>query len=125
MAEQTKPRRRGPDRTIELAVDRFEALTGVTLALSIETYVRCDVCDGKGLALGECPACGGRCLIRAQRSVELRIRAGCADGERVVIEGAAPVTRRKEEPGDLIAIVRVADESRPSCASNAVLTGPV
>ena len=69
-----RPRqRRGQDALIRLQVDLAEAMTGSTREVQVDTAVRCEACQGAGMApdtqLATCPMCKGHGEIQnVQRS---------------------------------------------------------
>jgi molecular chaperone DnaJ len=75
--------------------------------------VVCDACHGDGrVPRTPCAQCGGRGRLRAQRSEQVAIPAGIADGQRIRISGRGHAGEHGAAPGDLYVLVRVAPDDR-------------
>jgi molecular chaperone DnaJ len=73
----------------------------------------CDRCGGDGrLAEQPCHTCGGEGMQTVRRHVEVDIPAGINDGQRIGITGRGHSGERGGPPGDLIVVVRVAQDER-------------
>jgi molecular chaperone DnaJ len=72
----------------------------------------CKTCRGRGLVVDDpCPACSGSGREMSTRSIQARIPAGVADGQRIKIAGKGAPGERGGPPGDLY--VRVHVEPHP------------
>ena len=59
---------RGADLRYNLEIDLAEAYTGVKKNIQVETYVKCDTCDGRGgKNLATCATCGGVGHVRTRQ----------------------------------------------------------
>jgi molecular chaperone DnaJ len=80
--------------------------------------VICDVCNGDGRVPAQpCHECRGRGRRMGQRSLEVDIPAGIADGQRIRLSGRGHAGGRSERgqlaaPGDLYVLVRVRPDER-------------
>lgn len=69
----------------------------------------CPHCGGRGLrSRGACRRCAGVGAVELAREVELRVRAGSADGETLTLSGQGEPGRHGGRPGDLYVVVRSA-----------------
>jgi molecular chaperone DnaJ len=69
----------------------------------------CRECRGRGLVVDDpCPTCSGSGRAMSTRSVQARIPAGVADGQRIRLRGKGASGERGGEPGDLYVRVHVA-----------------
>ena len=71
--------------------------------------VPCPRCQGTGKNLSTCPTCGGEGTIEKAEPLEVRIKAGTRDGQRIRIAGKGNAGRGGGAPGDLYVIMRIGD----------------
>ena len=102
------PGRRGDDvhAAVELSFD--EAARGTRLALDVQRFSPCAVCDARGHD-GEdpCPRCAGRGVHRSVEPVSVTIPAGVDSGTQVTIRGEGSAAPLGDPRGDLIVSTRV------------------
>jgi len=73
----------------------------------------CDACHGEGrVPRTPCDECRGLGRLKAQRSEQVAIPAGIADGQRIRVSGRGHAGERGAAPGDLYVLVRVAADER-------------
>ena len=59
---------RGEDVRYDLEIDLAEAYQGIKKSIQVETFVKCEKCDGRGgKNLGTCPTCGGMGHVRTRQ----------------------------------------------------------
>ena len=68
--------------------------------------VQCPRCHGTGKNLTTCPVCHGEGTVTRTEPLEVRIKAGTRDGQRIRIPGKGNAGARGGAPGDLYAIIR-------------------
>lgn len=71
--------------------------------------VPCPRCHGTGKNISTCPNCHGEGTIERTEPLEVRIKAGTRDGQRIRIAGKGNAGVRGGPSGDLYAIIRTAD----------------
>ena len=72
----------------------------------------CKTCRGRGLVVDDpCPVCSGSGRAMSTRTIQARIPAGVADGQRIKLKGKGAPGERGGPPGDLY--VRVHVEPHP------------
>jgi len=71
----------------------------------------CPRCHGTGQIMNECPNCHGDGLVTVTEPLEVRIKAGTRDGQRIRIPNKGNAGRGGGPPGDLYIIIRM--ESHP------------
>lgn len=71
----------------------------------------CPRCHGTGKNVSTCPVCHGDGTIERTEPLEIRIKAGTRDGQRIRIPGKGNAGQRGGPAGDLYAIIRT--ESHP------------
>jgi molecular chaperone DnaJ len=71
--------------------------------------VPCPRCQGTGKNISTCPTCGGESTIEKTEPLEVRIKAGTRDGQRIRIAGKGNAGRGGGSPGDLYVIMRIGD----------------
>jgi molecular chaperone DnaJ len=71
--------------------------------------VPCPRCHGTGKNISTCPQCHGEGTIERTEPLEVRIKAGTRDGQRIRIAGKGNAGVRGGAPGDLYVIIRAAD----------------
>src|SRR5215813_8655446 len=67
----------------------------------------CPRCHGTGQIQNECPNCHGQGLLTVTEPLEVRIKPGTRDGQRIRIPGKGNAGRGGGPPGDLYIIVKV------------------
>ena len=73
----------------------------------------CDTCGGDGKIASEpCHECGGRGRRAVRKTLQVDIPAGIADEQRIRLGGRGHAGERGGPPGDLYALVRVAEDER-------------
>ena len=73
----------------------------------------CEACGGDGkVAATPCEECAGRGRRVAQRTLEVDVPAGIADGQRVRLPGRGHAGERGGPPGDLYVLVQVLPDER-------------
>jgi molecular chaperone DnaJ len=68
--------------------------------------VQCPRCHGTGKNLTTCPTCHGEGTVTRTEPLEVRIKAGTRDGQRIRVPGKGNAGSRGGAPGDLYAIIR-------------------
>jgi molecular chaperone DnaJ len=71
--------------------------------------VQCPRCGGTGKVRHACPTCGGEGVVSKTDSLEVRIKAGTRDGQRIRIAGKGNAGAFGGPPGDLYIVVRAGD----------------
>jgi len=71
--------------------------------------VPCPRCNGTGKNLSVCPSCHGEGTVERTDNLEVRIKAGTRDGQRIRIPGKGNAGSRAGQPGDLYVIIRTGD----------------
>ena len=71
--------------------------------------VQCPRCGGTGKAQTPCPACGGQGVVNRVEPLEVRIKAGTRDGQRIRLAGKGNAGGRGGGHGDLYIIVRTGE----------------
>jgi molecular chaperone DnaJ len=71
--------------------------------------VPCPRCHGTGKNLSTCPQCHGEGTVERTEPLEVRIKAGTRDGQRIRIAAKGNAGVRGGPPGDLYVIIRTAD----------------
>jgi molecular chaperone DnaJ len=75
--------------------------------------VLCDACHGEGrVPQSPCGECRGRGRLSVERTEQVAIPAGIADGQRIRVGGRGHAGERGAAPGDLYVLVRVAPDER-------------
>jgi molecular chaperone DnaJ len=73
----------------------------------------CDVCHGDGRVPREaCHECRGRGRVERERSIEVDVPAGIADGQRIRLSGRGHAGDAGAPDGDLYVLVSVLDDGR-------------
>jgi molecular chaperone DnaJ len=73
--------------------------------------VTCPRCHGTGKNISTCPTCHGVGTVEKTESLEVRIKAGTRDGQRIRIPGKGNAGSHGQPAGDLYAIIRAGDHS--------------
>jgi molecular chaperone DnaJ len=68
--------------------------------------VQCPRCHGTGKNLTTCPTCHGEGTVTKTEPLEVRIKAGTRDGQRIRLPGKGNAGPHGGTPGDLYAIIR-------------------
>jgi molecular chaperone DnaJ len=68
--------------------------------------VQCPRCHGTGKNLSTCPTCHGEGTVMKTEPLEVRIKAGTRDGQRIRIAGKGNAGPHGGAPGDLYVIIR-------------------
>src|SRR5579872_2401082 len=71
--------------------------------------VQCPRCHGTGKNLTTCPTCHGDGTVSNNEPLEVRIKAGTRDGQRIRIPGKGNAGAHGGTPGDLYVIIRAGD----------------
>jgi molecular chaperone DnaJ len=71
--------------------------------------VQCPRCHGTGKNLTTCPVCHGEGTVTKTEPLEVRIKAGTRDGQRIRIPGKGNAGTLGGTAGDLYAIIRTGD----------------
>lgn len=69
--------------------------------------VQCPRCHGAGVVGTPCPACHGEGAVPRTEQLEVRIKAGTRDGQRIRLAGKGNAGRQGGPAGDLYIIVRI------------------
>jgi molecular chaperone DnaJ len=73
----------------------------------------CPTCGGEGVVIpNPCPACKGDGRVRAEKTVQIDVPAGVADHHYLTVRGGGAPGPRGGPPGDLIAVLEIADDAR-------------
>jgi molecular chaperone DnaJ len=68
--------------------------------------VTCPRCHGTGKNVSACPVCHGEGVVTRTEPLEVRIKAGTRDGQRIRIAGKGNAGSHGGPPGDLYVIIR-------------------
>ncbi|HKH99562.1 MAG TPA: J domain-containing protein [Candidatus Sulfotelmatobacter sp.] len=71
--------------------------------------VQCPRCHGTGKNLATCPTCHGEGTVTKTEPLEVRIKAGTRDGQRIRVPGKGNAGAHGGSAGDLYAIIRTGD----------------
>lgn len=71
--------------------------------------VTCPRCHGTGKNVSPCPICHGEGTVERSEPLEVRIKAGTRDGQRIRLAGKGNAGLRGGPAGDLYAIIRAGD----------------
>jgi molecular chaperone DnaJ len=69
--------------------------------------VQCPNCQGTGKNLSVCPTCHGEGTVSRTESMEVRIKAGTRDGQRIRLAGKGNAGAHGGPAGDLYVIIRI------------------
>jgi molecular chaperone DnaJ len=73
--------------------------------------VSCPRCHGTGKNISTCPVCHGEGVVSRTEPLEVRIKAGTRDGQRIRIPSKGNAGQHGGQPGDLYVIIRSGDHS--------------
>ena len=76
---------------------------------SMKFNVACPRCHGTGKNVTTCPVCHGEGVVGRTEPLEVRIKAGTRDGQRIRIAGKGNAGQHGGVPGDLYVIIRAGD----------------
>ena len=71
----------------------------------------CPTCNGSGKAQNPCPVCHGEGLVERTEPLEVRVKAGTRDGQRIRIAGKGNAGANGGAPGDLYIIIRAGEHA--------------
>src|SRR5947209_1442010 len=71
--------------------------------------MQCPRCHGTGKAQSRCPACHGEGVVNGTEPIEVRIKAGTRDGQRIRLAGKGNAGTHGGPPGDLYIIIRAGE----------------
>jgi molecular chaperone DnaJ len=71
--------------------------------------VPCPRCHGTGKNISTCPVCHGEGTVERTEPLEVRIKAGTRDGQRIRLSGKGNAGVRGGPSGDLYVIIRAGD----------------
>ncbi len=71
--------------------------------------VSCQRCQGTGKNISTCPVCHGDGTVERTEPLEVRIKAGTRDGQRIRLAGKGNAGSHGGPAGDLYAIIRAGD----------------
>ncbi len=71
--------------------------------------VPCPRCHGTGKNISTCPVCHGEGTVERTEPLEVRIKAGTRDGQRIRLSGKGNAGLRGGPSGDLYVIIRIGD----------------
>jgi molecular chaperone DnaJ len=69
--------------------------------------MQCPRCHGTGKNISDCPVCHGETTVERSEPLEVRIKLGTRDGQRIRIPGKGNAGQHAGSPGDLYVIIRV------------------
>ena len=81
--------------------------TGGRMKFNIE----CPDCNGTGKAQDRCPACRGAGVVNHTNPLEVRIKPGTRDGQRIRLAGKGNAGVHGGPPGDLYIIIRTGEHA--------------
>jgi molecular chaperone DnaJ len=73
--------------------------------------VQCPRCQGTGKNISACPTCHGDGTVSRTEPLEVRIKAGTRDGQRIRLAGKGNAGARGGPAGDLYVIIRIEQHS--------------
>jgi molecular chaperone DnaJ len=71
--------------------------------------VQCPRCHGTGKNISTCPTCHGEGTVERTEPLEVRIKPGTRDGQRIRIPGKGNAGAHGGPPGDLFVIIRAGE----------------
>ncbi len=73
----------------------------------------CPSCAGEGTVVPDpCPACRGDGRVKAEKTMQIEVPAGVADHHYLTMRGTGVPGPRNGPPGDLIAVLEIAEDPR-------------
>ena len=70
---------------------------------------QCPRCHGTGKNITVCPTCGGEGAVERTEPLEVRIKPGTRDGQRIRLAGKGNAGTQGGPPGDLYVIIRTGE----------------
>lgn len=70
---------------------------------------QCSRCHGTGKARSRCPVCYGESVVQRTEPLEVRIKPGTRDGQRIRLAGKGNAGTHGGQPGDLFIIIRAGE----------------
>jgi molecular chaperone DnaJ len=70
---------------------------------------QCPRCHGTGKNITTCPTCGGEGVVERTEPLEVRIKPGTRDGQRIRLAGKGNAGLHGGPPGDLYVIIRTGE----------------
>lgn len=112
---------KAPDVEAVADISLYDAIHGGKRRLTLVAEDECPACGGTGIKAREqkrgntriihsaepCDQCGGRGTIRTQRTLEVTIPAGMADGSKMRLRGQGGKSAGTDAAGDLILTIHV------------------
>ncbi|HTM67764.1 MAG TPA: molecular chaperone DnaJ [Candidatus Binatia bacterium] len=84
-----------------------------TILGSFQTAATCPRCQGEGkTAEKPCKRCGGQGIMKGERTINVKVPAGIADGEILRVNGEGEAAPRGGRAGDLYLSIRVKPDHR-------------
>lgn len=71
--------------------------------------VTCPRCHGTGKNISQCPVCHGAGTVEKTEPLEVRIKAGTRDGQRIRLQGRGNAGSHGGAAGDLYVIIRMGE----------------
>jgi molecular chaperone DnaJ len=91
---------------------QLQAATRTPFGQMVRTVI-CDVCEGDGRVPEQpCGECRGRGRVAVERTIDVEVPAGIANGQRIRIGGRGHSGEPGASPGDLYVLVRVQEDKR-------------
>jgi molecular chaperone DnaJ len=69
----------------------------------------CPTCGGSGKAQTPCPVCHGEAVVERTEPLEVRVKAGTRDGQRIRLAGKGNAGVHGPSAGDLYIIIRIGE----------------
>jgi molecular chaperone DnaJ len=70
---------------------------------------QCPRCHGTGKNITACPTCGGEGVVERTEPLEVRLKPGTRDGQRIRVAGKGNAGLQGGPPGDLYVIIRTGE----------------
>lgn len=75
----------------------------------VSSQAGCADCRGEGQQIGsKCTDCGGRRVVETEKTLDVHIERGMAEGDRIVFPGACSESPDFDSPGDVVLVLRAA-----------------
>lgn len=79
-----------------------------TIFGNVQSAMNCDRCNGDGkIPEVNCPECEGAGIFRQEKTLQVKVPAGIADGQRIRVNGEGEMGYKGSNPGDLYLVIRV------------------